>query len=305
MFELALTLGDRAMLEKRMGKLKDAAATLDRALVLTERPQGKVVASAHTRTLGMIESDRASIAYVRGLFEDAARSAAHGRDLLDSLKQAPFSERTATDPLFAAVVVNTLAISLRELGRTDEALAAHEDVVARVKAHAGGKPNRDELYWTCEGRRERAKTAGTFPERREAAAADVAELIPIAEKLVDDYPQVAFYREKLAAIYLLHGELVAQLGQPEAAAADLAKSLAVSRELIDRFGVLSASLLVRGQTFLAVGRVRAAAGKNDEAVTNWKNAAKVFGIALGIDPDNFHHRRGQAEAERTLKSVAE
>ena len=108
----------------------------------------------------------------------------------------------------------------------------------------------------------------------------------------------------LAATYLLRGDLLRHLAQWEPAAAELTKSLAVSRELIDRFGVLSASLVVRGQTFLAIGQLRAATGKSDEAVANWKNAAKVFEIALTIDPDNFHHRRGLAEAGRALQPPA-
>jgi hypothetical protein len=130
------------------------------------------------------------------------------------------------------------------------------------------------------------------------------EVARIAEKLVDDYPQVAFYREKLADAYLLRGELLTRLGQLVPAAAELAKSLAVSRVLLDRFGVLSDSMLVRGRTFLAIGRNRAAAGKNDEAIANWKNAAKVFELALKIDPENVHHRRGLEDAERALKPPA-
>ena len=168
----------------------------------------------------------------------------------------------------------------------------------------GPQSTRDELYWVCEVRRERAKTATAIPEQRPTAATDLIEVSRIAEKLVEDYPHVAFYREKLAVTYLLRGDLLRHLGQLEPAAAELTKSLAVSRELIDRFGVLSASMVVRGQTFLAIGQLRAATGKNDEAVANWKNAAKVFEIALTIDPDNFHHRRGLAEAGRALQPPA-
>ena len=200
------------------------------------------------------------------------------------------------------MAVNSLAIARRELGQTAEALAAHDDAVARMKVLHGPQSTRDELYWFCEVRRERAKTATAIPEQRAAAAAaDLVEVGHLAEKLVEEYPHVAFYREKLAAIYMQHGEVLTLLGQREPAIAELTKSLAVSRELIDRFGVLSASMVVRGQTFLALGRARAAAGKNDEAVANWKNAVKVFEIALTIDPDNFLHRRGYSEAERALK----
>jgi hypothetical protein len=74
--------------------------------------------------------------------------------------------------------------------------------------------------------------------------------------------------------------------------------------LLDRLGVLSASLLVRGQTFIALGRARAATGKNDVAATHWTNAVKVFGFGLQVDPENVHHQRGRAEAERLLRPPA-
>ncbi len=147
----------------------------------------------------------------------------------------------------------------------------------------------------------RAITASSVVDQRAAAANDLVEVERIAEKLVDDYPQVAHYREKLAAIALQRGELLAQLGQIEPAMAELAKSLSISRALLDRFGVLSSSLLVRGRTFLALGRVRNMAGKPEDAVDHWKNAAKVFEIAIKIDPDNFHLHRGLQEAEQALK----
>ena len=125
-----------------------------------------------------------------------------------------------------------------------------------------------------------------------------------AQKLMDDNPSVAFYREAVAAAYLVRGELLTLLGRPAEATAELTKSLAVSRVLIDKFGALSASMLVRGQTFLALGRARAAAGKSDEAAGHWKNAETVFRLALKYDADNFHHRRGLSDAEQELAPPA-
>jgi tetratricopeptide (TPR) repeat protein len=296
---LALTLGDRALLEKRMGKLTEAAATLDRALALAD-PPGAAEDDSYNRAVGWLEHDRAMLAYLRGRFEDSARSADRAVDRLDRIKARTTETRYAIDPLLAVMAVNDLAIARRELGRTAEALAAHDEAVARMTKVAGSKPGRDELYWANEVRRERAKTVAAIPAHQAAEAAALAEIARAAEKLVDEYASVAHYREKLAAIYLQRGELLTMLGQLDPAAAELAKSLAVSRELIDRFGAQSAFLLVRGQTFLAIGRVKAAAGKADEAVANWKNAAKVFELALKFDSDNAHHRRGLAAAERAL-----
>ncbi len=327
---LALTLGDVGVLERLMGKLKNSAATLDRAVTLAEGLPRMNFEAYFRKTLGMYkfdesqladnrrrfenfafdktagwtEVDRAKIAYYRGRFEDSARSAGRAKQLLDQLKLGPDRVRQAIDPLLAVIAVDYLAVALRELGRTAEALAVHEDAVARMRAMASPNAGRDELFWACEVRRARARTAAAIPERRAAEANDLLEVGRLAEKLVEDNPQVAIYREKLAETYLLRGELLMLLGQLEPAAAELAKSLAVSRVLIDRFGVLSDSMLVRGRTFLAIGRQRAAAGKNDEAVANWKNAAKVFELALKIDPENFHLRRGLTEAELALKPPA-
>jgi tetratricopeptide (TPR) repeat protein len=302
--ELALTLSDRAMLEKRMGKLTASAATLDRAWQLADGPQGDLNASAARRTRAMIDLDRASIAGALGRFEDVVRLAGRAGELFDQLKAVPAGERLTIDPLFAAIAVTRVAAARRELGQTEGALKDHEDAVTRMKALAGPKASRDVRFWECEVRRERARTAAAVPGRRAGAAGDLADVIRGQERLMEEYPNVVFYREAVAAAYLGSGELQLLLGRPEAAAAELTKSLAVSRELLDKFGVLSASMLVRGQTFLALGRARAAAGKPDEAAEQWAKAAKVFELALKVDPDNFHHRRGLAEAEREFKPPA-
>ena len=259
---------------------------------------------AFHKTLGWVLVEWAEIAYYRGLFEDSAKSASRASALLDELKHQPPGLAHAIDPVLAAIAVNRLAIARRELGQTAEALAAHDDALARTKSMAGPTASRDEQFWGLEVRRERAQTAAAIPERRAAEANNLVEVSRGLEKLIEEYPQDASYREKLAATYLLRGELLMLLGQLEPAAAELQKSLTVSRELLDRFGVLSDSMLVRGRTFLAVGRARAAAGKNDEAVANWKNAAKIFEMSLKFDRDNVHHRRGLAEAEQALKPPA-
>jgi tetratricopeptide (TPR) repeat protein len=286
------------------GKLNDSAATWDRALKIAENPQPAAFEANYGRVVGLNEYNRAKIAHLMGRFQDAIRSAGRSKELLDQLKTVPFKEQQSIDPLLAVMPVNHLAIARRELGQYAEAMTAHDEAVARMKELNGPKANRDILFWVCEVRQERAKTAVAISEQRTAAAADLVEISRIAEKLVDENPHIAHYREKLAAVYLTRGELLALLGQFEPAAAELTKSLAASRELIDRFGSLSASMLVRGQTFLVLGRVRNAVGKKDEAAANWKNASKVFELSIKPDPDNFHLRRGLTEAERAIKPPA-
>jgi serine/threonine protein kinase/tetratricopeptide (TPR) repeat protein len=259
--ELALTLSDRCGVERLMGKSKEAAATLDRALKLAERPQGKLPDSSRRRTLAMIVMDQSDLAYTLGRFDEAARFAVRDSELWDQVNTAPATERLSIDPLFAAMAVHRVALAQREMGTTAKALAAHDDAVARMKLLAGPKATRDERYWDCEVRRERARTAVADPQRRAAALADLAEMIPLAEKLIEDNPHFHFYKAGLASTYLYRGELLLALEQAEPATAELTKSLPVSRELLDRHGVLTRSMLIRGNTFLALGRARAAAGK--------------------------------------------
>src|SRR5262249_34962203 len=95
--ELALTLSDRAMLEKRMGQLRASAATLDQALQLAQGPQGTLPSSSVRRTGAMIDLDRSSIAVALGRFEDAARFAVQAGELFDLLNTAPAGERLTVD----------------------------------------------------------------------------------------------------------------------------------------------------------------------------------------------------------------
>ena len=303
--ELVQTLGDRAALEKRMGKLKDAAATLEGAVQLIESLEGKLPASSYRRTLGVVVDNQTDVAYLLGQFEAAARYTRRAHELFAQLKTAPVAERNPVDPLFAAMTVHRLALAQRELGQTGAALVSHDDAVARMKTLAGPEANRDMRFWDCEARRELARTAALIPERRTAAAADLVEVIQGMERLVQENSDLPLYRERLAAAYLRHGELLTLLGESDAAIAQLTKSLAISRELIDRFGNLSASFLVRGETFLALGRARAAAGKNEEAAAESTKALKVFEGGLTIDPDNAHLRRGRSDAERALRPPAQ
>jgi serine/threonine protein kinase/tetratricopeptide (TPR) repeat protein len=303
---LAQTLKDRALLEKLTGKLKESAATLDRALSISEGTKGRIDESFFRRTVGVIELERSSVAFSRGQFDDADQYAARARTLIQELLELTKDlnrKRQAFDPLLAVICLNLDARICRERGRIESAWKAHEDAAGRMKVLLKADVNPDHLFWDGEVRRERAVTALAMPEHRAAAAADLVEVVQTLEKLVDDYPNTALYREKLAAVLTVRGELLLRLDQSSSAATEVTKSLAVSRELIDRFGGVSASMLVRGNAYMTQGRVQAAASKLQDATASWKNASTIFERAVKIDPENFQHRRGAAEAERERKRI--
>jgi serine/threonine-protein kinase len=295
---LAQTVRDQAMFHKRVGRLLEATAALDRAAGLAEGLHGQLNESSYQRTRGTILLDRADVEHLRGQFAAAEQSARQAVDLLDLLKGAPSKQASPLDPLLAAMAVHLLALSQREQGKTTEALESHEDAVGRVRALTGPKAGRGVRYWDHEARRERAKTWASLADRRAAAVEDLDGVIQGAEKLVEDYPHDPLVKDGLAVAYLRRGELCLLLGQMGPAAADLDKSLALSRQVIDRYGEMSAYLGTRGQTFLALGRLAVASGKPVEAAERFKNAASVFRIALRQDPENYHHRRTADEIER-------
>ncbi len=74
--------------------------------------------------------------------------------------------------------------------------------------------------------------------------------------------------------------------------------MAVSRILLDRHGNLADSLLVRGESYLALAAARVAAGKTTEALAAFKSANNVMKIAISVDPDNIHVRRALAAAQK-------
>jgi tetratricopeptide (TPR) repeat protein len=196
------------------------------------------------------------------------------------------------------MAVHFLAIARREQGMPDAALASHDDAVARVRALRGPKAGRGVRFWDQETRRERAHTWAGVADRRAAAVEDLADVIQVGEKLVEDFPVDPLYRDALAASYLRRGELHLLRGQFGPAAADLDKSLSLSRYLIDHYGAQSAFLGTRGLTYLALGRVSVAQGKAAEAAERFNNAMTVLEKGLEKDPDNVHHRRALELAER-------
>jgi tetratricopeptide (TPR) repeat protein len=298
--ELALALSDRCLFERLAGRLRAATATIDQAISLlqaTDRMPGET-AYQRNLTIGLLELDRAEVAYRRGQFVDFETYSRRANELLDSLKSPEHAAHNPAEPIFQVIAINYWSRAERELGKIAEALAHHEAAVAIVKGLATPKASRDIYYQVCDVRTERARTWALIPERRAAAADDLVEVIKVAEKLVEDNPSFAMYRTLLATASLRRAELLIALGKPDDAIAELSRSMAVSRILLDRFGNLPDSLLVRGESYLALGTARVAAGKKTEAAAAFKSAKNVMKMAITADPDNIHVQRAWAAAQK-------
>jgi tetratricopeptide (TPR) repeat protein len=295
---LAQTLRDFATLQKRTGKLRDAAATMQRVTELAEGLKDKVTEPSYRRTLGTALIERADVEYLRGEFAAAEASARQAVELLDGLLGASVGQANPLDSLLAAIAVTDLAMALRELGRTDDARKAHDDAVRRLDALGGAKGVRNVRHYYHRLRVERAVTWGRTADRRTDAVDDLGGVIEGEEKLAAEFPPVAAYKEVLAAAYLHRGVLLKETGRFGPAEADLNKALTITRELVDRYGQLPDHVGLRGQSYLALGRLSVADGKPAEAAVRFANAVSVLQIAYRKAPDNHRIRRGLEEAER-------
>jgi tetratricopeptide (TPR) repeat protein/tRNA A-37 threonylcarbamoyl transferase component Bud32 len=300
---LAQTIRDYALLQKRTGKLREATAALDRAANLAEGLKGQIPEPSFRRTLGMILLDRANVEARRGVFDAAEGSARRAEELLDGLKAAPSGQRNPLDPLLAAIALLERATALREMNRTKEAMAVYDTVVARLDAELKAMENRDVRHFSYMARVERAVLWARDPEKTSATAQEVGKLIEGAEKFIAEFPRVAVYSEVLVTAYLCQGELLAAEGRHELANDILNKALMLTRDLVDRHGQMPDHVGLRARVYLFLGRTAIARGKREEAATLLGNAASVFKIARRKDPDNVRHRRGLEEAEQALAVI--
>lgn len=193
-FDLAYALFDQAGIERLSGKLNESIVTLNQALKIAESQSGKLKGWADRRTLGVIELSLAESTDLLGQFHDSFAHAQRAIDYMKSVSAEPEQSRNIYDPLWAAMAVNQQAMMHRELGDLAEAWKAHEDSLTQMRTLLGPDANRDFLFTDCQLRLDRAETACVIPEQREAALADLLEVIRIIEKMVADYPEMFSYR---------------------------------------------------------------------------------------------------------------
>jgi eukaryotic-like serine/threonine-protein kinase len=298
---LGQTLRDYAMYLKRIGKLRDAAATIDRACEMAAGQKGRLPERSYARSLGVAEIGRSEVAYLLGDFAAAEKAAARAAELLAVLeKPAPGNLSQPADPLMIAIAFTDLAKAAREQDRPADALTQHDRACEVLRELLDGPLDPNVRLLLCGARTERALTLDRIDGKRAEAVADLAEVTREAAALAEKYPDVAFYKESLAAAHLHRAELLIRLGKPDEAEAELKQALAVTRVLIDRSrnDPVPEVLRLRAWTYLRLGQLSAAAGRAGDAAKEIANAAIIFKLALKNDPDNVHHGRGLEATER-------
>jgi serine/threonine-protein kinase len=298
---LAQTLGDTATVQKRGGRLRAAAATLDRSAALAEEVRDRVPPSSYQRTLATTLLDRAEVEYRLGNFAAAERAAGRSVELYDALKAAPRYLAKPVDPNLAALAVLTRGAALRELGDQREALEVLDDALSRAQALQGTGNPRDVRHLLNKTRLARAATRSRAKDAVADAVRELDQVVEGADKLAADFPQTTLYKEVLGDALVWRGQLTAG-SAPAQAAADFERALTITRELIDKHGEQVDHIALRGRAYLGKGRLLLGEGKKPEAGTTFDLAVTVFRIASQRDPDNFHIRRGLQQAEEEARA---
>jgi serine/threonine-protein kinase len=293
---LGETLRDQASLQARVGQLREAADTLGRSVELAEllwaeepdRPTYRRALAA-----GLLE--RSSVELKRGAFAEAAMSARRAAELFGGLLAQVPAEAQAYDGILLAAAQNIIAVTERELDRTDSARSLHAEAVTRIEGVRDARPdgvNRDDVrHFECATRLEQAQTWARTAERRAKAETNAGATAVVWEALAKKYPSVPTYREALASAYLVRGEVRAADNRPAVAREDFERSRALSGQLANEFPELPEYHVTLGRACAGLARLERSAGNRADAVRWYGRAEATAGKAVAQSPDGNTARR--------------
>lgn len=302
---LADTLREQAGLLRRLGRLADAAAAIDRAIdEAALLVAGDGANPGYRRAEAMARVDRAEIRSALGLFADAEQDAATAARLLEGLPAG--AQRR--DPLFRALAAQQSAKARR--GRADPAagpaalapaLEAHDRAVGIARTAASKYDDADFHYILFRTLIERARTALRVPDRRKEAVVDLDETIHGLDELLKQFPGSPLYRESLGEAYTLRGRHRAASGDRAAAAGDLTTALRLAEELSRASLHRPEYRSLLGEVW--VGRAEAAATQ-DEVDVAVDRALSSFRAARNREGDNPAHALAIVDVEARWPDAA-
>jgi tetratricopeptide (TPR) repeat protein len=291
----ALTLRDFSQFLQRLGRNQAAARMMDDTIRLFEdllRSHPKEAKyQRHVALLLMGRSDRE---LQLGRLSESEQSARRSAALYTQLAELAGSRPEPIDPLFHAMAEHNLAVALREQGRIDEALAAHDRAVARMTGMTKVSNSRDAWSFYHRVRTERAWTMGQLAGRAAAAIADLQSAILGWDRLIKQMKEnpVDLQRKGVAGFYC--GRLRALGGQRDAAVKDLTAAAQIQEGLVKKQAQIPGYRYDLGRTYTALGQL---AGDSQAAAGWYRKAREMLDPALQRNPENYLYRQAQKEVD--------
>jgi serine/threonine protein kinase len=296
----ALTLRDYGGHLQKLGRHQEAGKILDDTIHLYEE-----LVSAHPnepnyqRNLALMLISQSDRDYWVGLWAESEKAARKAAELYAKLADTPGTRPEPVDPLFRAMAEHNLATTLREEGRIDEALAAHDSAVERIKGLTRVTNSRDVWSFYHRTRSERAWTLGCLPKRRAEAIADLDSAVLGWDKLIKQMGEnpTDLYRKGVASLYA--GRLRALLDQRTEAVRDLSTSAQILEKLVGKQPEVPVYRYDLGRSCTALGQL---AGNQEEAGGWYRKARAMLDSAIKRYPENVHYRQALKELDALTKS---
>jgi serine/threonine-protein kinase len=299
-FDLAMVGRDFSLLLKTSGRLKESAAVLDSSIRRLEDWSADSDRPKIQSTLAMMLLDRAELDYLLGSLGETERHARRSAELYALLaEKAPEAPETLRE-LFHGMAEIRLAVALRELGRFEEAISVHDQVIERFAGILKLQTSVTRSY-TFEYHRAQAEKAWTLaqvPSRRASGLADLDSAIAGFEKLARQFPQFPAYPRSQGMGTFYRGRLKALLGQREGAVQDLNAATKIFEGLVAKFQEVPVYRSYLGQCCMALGQLDAGSKKSAEW---YRKGREMLDTALQRSPENAQDRKALADLDALTK----
>jgi serine/threonine protein kinase len=291
----ALVLRDYAGHLQRLGRYQEASGIMDDSIRLYEELlAAHPDESNYRRNLALMLISRSDWDMQVGKLPDSERAARRSAELYAQIAETPGTRPEPVDPLFRAMAEHNLAIALREQGRTEEALAAHDRAVERIAGLTKVSNSRDAWSFYHRTRTERAWTLARVPDRRTEAVADLEGAIQGWDKLIKQLGENPTDLERKGVAGLYCGRVKAMLGQREAAGKDLSAAAKVLEGLVAKQPEVPMYRYDLGRVGTALGQV---AGDPQVAAGWYRKAREMLEAALQRYPENAEYRQALKELD--------
>ncbi len=285
---------------QKLGHFQEASKIVDDSIRLYEELQrAQPDEPNYQRVLANILISRSDWDFQVGRLAESEMTARKSAALYAKLADTPGTRPEPVDPLFRAMAEHNLAITLREQGRIDEAIAAHDSAVERIAALTKVSNSRDAWSFYHRTRTERAWTLALVPGRSAAAIADLESALLGWDKLIKQLGEnpVDLQRKGVAGLYC--GRLKTLAGQREAAAKDLTAAATILEGLVGKQPEIPAYRYELGRTYTALGQV----GGDPPEVAGWyRKARDMLDAAVQRYPENALYRQALKELDALTKA---
>jgi serine/threonine protein kinase len=291
----ALTMHDYGQFLQRLGRYQEAARMLDDSIHLFDELQrARPDDPKYQRLLANMLMGRSDREYQVGRLAESEEAARRAMALYARLADTPGTRPEPVDPLFRAMAEHNLAITLREMGRINEALAAHESAVERIAGLTKVSNSRDAWSFYYRTRTERAWTLGRVPGRTAAAIAELESAIAGWDKLIKQLGENPIDLQRKAVASLYTGRLKLQLGQRDAAVKDVSLAAEIAERLAAKQPEIPLYRYDLGRALTTLGQL---AGDPKEAGDRYRKARETLEAAQQRYPENATYSQALNELD--------